>query len=62
MPEKEANEEIILEFVTQLNLVSHEKLGAGGLLRSKLVLETCLVQNHHTHHHGLEKSAEPLQI
>ena len=35
MPEKEANEEIILEFVTQLNLVSHEKLGAGGSLRPK---------------------------
>ena len=35
VPEKEANEEIILEFVTQLNLVSHEKLGAGGTLRSK---------------------------
>ena len=35
MPEKEANDEIILEFVTQSNMVSHEKLGAGGSLRSK---------------------------
>ena len=35
MLKKEQNEEIILEFVTQLNMVSLEKLGAGGSLRSK---------------------------